>query len=174
MSSSTEKETPKSSQFQTNLEVLRQVPFFAGLALEPLKVLAYLATMERFREGDYLFKRDETDGQAFCILQGEADLIGVIEEDEVVLRRIGEDEFMGGLALLGDMRRVFSLRAATELHCLVLTREKFVKTCEQFPQIMPKVLEVVVGEIRIWEDRFFMRHADACRPFLSSFGVSLV
>ena len=63
MNSSPEKnETTQSSEFQENLEILRQTYFFSGLPLQGLKVLAFVCTREKYKEGELLFKQDEDDG----------------------------------------------------------------------------------------------------------------
>ncbi|MBT8407150.1 MAG: cyclic nucleotide-binding domain-containing protein [Deltaproteobacteria bacterium] len=67
------------SEFQENLEILRQMDFFSALSLQALKVFAYLFTREMFKPGDYLFRQDDNDGTAFYILSGTAE---VVRKDE--------------------------------------------------------------------------------------------
>jgi len=76
MSSNLEKSNPgRSCEFQENLNILRQISIFSPLPLDSLKVFAYLCNRERFKKGDFLFKQDEDDGQAFYIISGEAVLV---------------------------------------------------------------------------------------------------
>ena len=120
----------KSSEFQENLEILRQMDFFSALSLEALKLFAYLCTREKFKVGDFLFHQDDNDGNAFYIISGKAELLRQDEGGDSNLKQYSEGEFLGGLALLGDMRRLFSLRASTDMTCLVLNRDKFSKALE--------------------------------------------
>ncbi len=180
MNSSTEKndapacEKGASCEFQQNMELLRQTPLFAGLPLEPLKVLAYLAARESYRPGEMLFHQGESDGQAFHLVEGSARLLretdGVVQE----LALYGPGVFLGGLALLGDMRRLFSLRAESPVVVLVLNREKFAKVVEQFPEIREKLMEAMVDLVRDWEKRFLLDHAGNCAACAASLGVSVV
>ena len=175
MNLSTERQQqPRSSEFQENLGILRQIPFFSGLPLEALKVFAYLCTRETFRAGDYLFQQDDNDGKAFYIISGEAELVRKGESGEFLLRRYGEGEYSGSLAQIGDMRRLFSLRALTAMTCLTLTRDKFVKVIEQFPDVMPKMLATVVTSIREWEERLFIEQDGLCESCRRKVGVSLI
>ena len=48
MSSLDENSLSPSSEYQENLDILRQTYFFSGLPLESLKVFAYLCTREKF------------------------------------------------------------------------------------------------------------------------------
>ncbi|MBT8407149.1 MAG: hypothetical protein KJP05_06810 [Deltaproteobacteria bacterium] len=81
---------------------------------------------------------------------------------------------MSGLALLGDMRRLFSFKALTDMRCLVMTREKFIKAIEQFPELIPRVLETMVDRIRSWEERLLIDQDGLCDSCRKKVGVSLV
>jgi CRP/FNR family cyclic AMP-dependent transcriptional regulator len=175
MNSSMERrQQPESSEFQQNLEILRQMDFFSALSLEALKVFAYLFTRETFKPGEDLFQQDDNDGKAFYILSGTAEVVREDERGETILGKFTQGEFLGGLALLGDMRRLFSVRAQTDMMCLVMTREKFTKAIEQFPELMPRVLETMVRGIRSWEERLLLGPGELCDQCRKKVGVSLL
>jgi CRP/FNR family cyclic AMP-dependent transcriptional regulator len=174
MNSYTEnRQPPESSEFQQNLEFLRQMDFFSALSLEALKVFAYLFTREKFGSGEDLFRQDDNDGKAFFIISGTADVVREDDRGEAILGKFAEGEFFGGLALLGDMRRLFSVRAQTDLICLVMSREKFTKAMEQFPELMPRVLQAMVKGIRLWEKRLLLEPGGLCDQCRKKVGVSL-
>ena len=175
MNSSAENGPARPSEFAQNLDLLRQVPFFSGLPLEPLKVLAYLCTRETFRPGETLFQQGDQEGAAFFVIDGQAQLSRRDEEGgETVFSDYDAGSFLGGLSLLAESRRLFTLTAETEMHCLVLTRDKFVSTMGQFPDIVPKVLEAVVKSVRDWEKQFIIDHSDLCDLCRARIGVSMV
>lgn len=146
-------QVPRVSEFQANLEILRQLRFFSGLSLEALKLVAYLSARQNFSPGDLLFRQDDRDGTAFYIVSGEAGIIRGEEHGGTVLKTYGEGEFLGGLALVCDMRRLFTLRALTAMSCVTLTRDRFTKVLEQFPQVTAKVLQTIAETIVAWEER---------------------
>jgi CRP/FNR family cyclic AMP-dependent transcriptional regulator len=175
MNSSMEnRQPPESSEFKQNLVLLRQMDFFSALSFEALKVFAYLFTREKFNPGEHLFQQDDNDGKAFFIISGTAEVVRNDERGETILGKFVQGEFLGGLALLGDMRRLFSVRAQTELICLVMTREKFTKAIEQFPELMPRVLQAMVKGIRFWEERLLLEPGGLCRQCQKKVGVSLI
>ncbi|MBW1982507.1 MAG: cyclic nucleotide-binding domain-containing protein [Deltaproteobacteria bacterium] len=174
MSSSTGNTRADACEFTENLQILRHIDFFAGLPLDALKVIAYLFTRETFAAGDRLFQQNSNDGQAFYIFSGTARLFREEEQGEIVVRDFGPGDFLGGLALCADVPRLFSLKAVTEIDCMILTREKFSKVMEQFPQLLPAVLKAVVVAVRTWEERLFLGEtpvSDVCVPTL---GVSML
>ena len=138
-------------EFQENLEILRQIDFFAGLPIDTLKIFAYLCARESYQTGDYLFVENDDDGQAFYLISGQAVLTHGAEDVAHEVLSFASGQFLGSLALLGSMPRLFSLKAVEPVECLLLTREKFTKAIEQFPELMPRLLNSVVAGIRSWE-----------------------
>ncbi|HVO84533.1 MAG TPA: cyclic nucleotide-binding domain-containing protein [Syntrophobacteria bacterium] len=175
MSSSTEKEqVPRISEFQANLEILRQLQFFSGLSIEALKLAAYLSARQNFRASDLLFKQDDRDGTAFYIVSGEAGITRDEERGGTVLRTYGRGEFLGGLALVCDMRRLFTLRALTAMTCVTLTRDRFTKVLEQFPEVTAKILQTIAEAINLWEERLLTGGGDLCEVCGRMAGMSLL
>ena len=171
--SETNKPTP-SSEFQENLEILRQIYFFSGLPLETLKIFAYLCTRENFKQGERIFRQNEDDGQAFYIIDGKARLEREDNGNTTKMRDCETGEFLGGLTLLGETGRLFSLKSVVDTTCLVLSREKFAKTMAQFPDLMMKICKVVAQSIDTWEKRFLTDKGDQCGECMEHLGVTLI
>jgi CRP-like cAMP-binding protein len=174
MSSLDESSPTPSCEYQENLDILRQTYFFSGLPLESLKIFAYLCTRETFREGEFLFRQGEDDGEAFCILSGRAQLERTAEKSTLPIRTYGAGAFIGGLGLIGETRRLYCLRALQETVCLVLNRDKFTKTLDQFPGQRPRIFKAVVAAINDWEESFLADMAEACGGCMHKLGVSLL
>ena len=174
MNSSEKNRNGPSSELEENLEILRGIYFFSGLPLETLKIFAYLCTRVKFKQGEYIFRQNEDDGRAFYIISGKAILERTDNSTAKEIRDCNTDEFLGGLALLGETRRLFSLKAVQDTICLVLNREKFSKAIEQFPDTMPRIFKAVAKNIDAWEERFLTDRADMCGECMVNLGVSLI
>jgi CRP/FNR family cyclic AMP-dependent transcriptional regulator len=171
--SETNKSTP-SSEFQENLEILRQIYFFSVLPLETLKIFAYLCTRENFKQGEHIFRQNEDDGQAFYIVDGKARLEREDNGNTTNMRDCETGEFLGGLTLLGETGRLFSLKSVGDTTCLVISREKFAKTMDQFPALMMKICKAVAQSIDTWEKRFLADQGDQCSECMGRLGVTLI
>jgi len=90
------------------------------------------------------------------------------------IREFGAGAFIGGLTLLGETRRLYSLRAVEETVCILLSRDKFTKAIQQFPEQLPRIIRIVVRSINDWEDRFIGELAADCGGCLPRLGVSLL
>lgn len=174
MNSSEKNRNGPSSELEENLEILRGIYFFSGLPLETLKIFAYLCTRVKFKQGEYIFRQNEDDGRAFYIISGKAILERTDNSTAKEIRDCNTGEFLGGLALLGETRRLFSLKAVQDTICLVLNREKFSKAIEQFPDTMPRIFKAVAKNIDAWEERFLADRADMCGECMVNLGVSLI
>jgi len=174
MSSLEKNNSTPSCEFQENLEILRQTYFFSSLPLETLKIFAYLCSREKFRQGEHIFRQDEDDGQAFYIIDGQARLERTDNGTTTEIRDLKTGEFLGGLTLLGETRRLFSLKSVTDTTCLVLNRGKFLKTMEQFPNMLVRICNAVAQSIDTWEDRFLSDRSAQCGDCRSRLGVTLI
>ena len=163
-----------SCEFQENLDILRQIDFFSALPLEVAKIFAYLCTREIFKPGDYLIQQDEDDGQAFYVISGKARLLHKEDNQELIIRDYETGSFFGRLALMGNMPRLFSMQAITDVTCLTITREKFLKAINQFPDQMPRIIKAIVESVQAWEKRFLAHHTESCEACKHKIGVSLV
>jgi CRP-like cAMP-binding protein len=161
------------SEYQENLEILLQLPLFAGLPIEPLKVLAYLCKRETFKPGEMVFHEHEVDANAYYIIEGQGVLLSQTD-GEVGYTEYGEREFIGSMSLFCDVKRLFTLKATTKMVCLTLSREKFQKVLERFPDISIKMVEAILTGIHAWEERLLREHGHACEGCRKRIGVSLV
>jgi CRP-like cAMP-binding protein len=173
--SSSERNNPTAScEFTENLDFLRQTYFFSGLPLESLKVFAYLCTREKFKAGEYLFRQSEDDGQAFYVISGRICIERADDDRLTPIRRLEAGQFIGGLTLLAENPRLFSLRTEEDATCLVLSRDKFTKAVQQYPEQMTRIFKTVVAAIGTWEEGFLTDRANDCGGCLTRLGVSLL
>ena len=162
------------SELQENLDYIRGIYLFSGLPIESLKVLAYMCNREKFRKGEFLFRQEDDDGQAFFIISGTARLVHEDETGRHDIRDMTDGDFFGGIALLGKCRRLFSLQAQSDMVCLVLDRKKFNSTVSQFPDVFPRIIKSLVEQINAWEEHFLMSRTEGCEACARKVGVSLL
>ncbi len=172
MNSSTEPKQPL-SEYQANLEILVQLPLFAGLPIEPLKVLAYLCRRETYKAGEIIFHEHEVDPSAYYLLEGKAVLI-TESDGEAQYTEFGERDFIGSMSLYCDLKRLFTLKAQTRVVCMVLSREKFQKVWNAFRKSALRMVQAIFMGVHAWEERLLREHAAGCDHCRQRIGVSLV
>jgi len=169
MSSSTESKQ-STRDCKDNLQLLMHLPMLSGLPMEPIKLLAYLCKRHVFRPGQTIFRQEEVDANAYLILSGKARLL-LEEPQEIALVEVGEMDFIGVLSLFCEMKRIYTLRAETEVVSLTLSREKFQKTLEQFPDVGPRIFEATARSIIRWETHFVREHLAKCPECRNHMGI---
>jgi len=106
------------------LELLRAVPIFTPLPPPSLERLAQALVEARVVAGSTVFE-EGGHGDLFYVL---ADGKAVVESGGRRLRTLGKGDFFGEIALLRDVPRTASVRAASDLRLLVLDRTTFLAT----------------------------------------------
>jgi len=164
MSSSTEPRegASQSCGFSHCLDLLRDLPLLSGVPLDVIKVLAYLSEAETFAPGEALYDQGEPLERCRIVLGGEVEILRRDGEAERPLCRRGEGCTLGSLGLLATAKSLFGVRAVDTVQCLSLTREKFTKTAERFPGILPKILANVVDHVFRWEESYLRTHKAEC------------
>jgi CRP-like cAMP-binding protein len=174
MNSSTDQQAePRTCGYSHALDILRDLPLFSGVPLEVIKVLAYLAQKVTFAPGEALCDQGEPMDHCFAVLGGGVEVSRRAGEVETVLFRRGEGSFFGGLGLIASAKSLFTVRAVSETCCLILDREKFLKTAERFPDMLPKLLANVVHHVFRWEETFLRSHPEECVDRGAEMGLSL-
>lgn len=163
-----------SSEFQENLATLRQIAFFSKLPMEKLKLFAYLCDRVSYKKGDFLFQQGDDDGQAFYFISGKAQLLYEHDGQPNVVREYETSSFIGGIAILGKNRRIYSLKASEQTVCLVLEREKFLRIIEQFPDLLLPAIQGNLENIHAWEKHFLNMHSIDCKQCCHFLGVSVL
>ncbi len=136
-----------------HLDVLRDVSFFTGVSLDALKVLAYFSIKETFNEGEILVSQGEVLEQFCFIHEGDIAVIREVEGEPLVVHHLRDNDFYGGMSLVSSAKSLFTLKVLSPATCLVIEREKFQKTVQRFPDILPNILEAVVNHVYKWEDK---------------------
>ncbi len=161
-------------EYRTAIDLLMRIPLFSVIPIEAVKVLACLGQTESFAAGEAVFQQGETDDQAYYILEGEAELLLRTEEGEQKICGFGQGDFIGGLSLFSNMERLFSLKAQTDLCCLVFSADGFQKILKQFPEAAAEVLREIASQVFEWEYRLLHGDGKLCAKCRSAAGVTLL
>lgn len=149
-------------ELDQNLEILSRVPVFSGIPAQRLKVYAYLSRRARYDPGEFLFRQGDRDNKGYIVISGRVQMIREYSEQSLILKVIEEGEFFGGLALLSDIRRLFSARAMEAVECLTVDRESFQKLVVQFPEVAVKSIDMMIRRIVEMEERLLAKKVEEC------------
>ena len=116
-------------------ECLRKVPMFANVDAARLKLLAFTSDRLVFAPGDAVFRQGEPGDAAYFIVSGSAEVLMHDRDGEVSIAAVGENEMVGEISILCDVPRTATVRAATELVTLRISKDRFFGVLEEFPEM---------------------------------------
>jgi len=138
----------------TVAEALQRMPLFAGLPEDHLRTLASDTLRQRYARGQTIFSRGDPGDRAFVILQGAIDLvIESADGRELILTRLDQGEHFGEMALVDDLQRSASARAAVPSELIVVLRRTFVQALEQEPEMTRHIIRSLVQRLRAADEK---------------------
>ena len=112
--------------------ILRELPFFAGLDEEHVRLVGGCGRNCRFEAGQYLFHEGDPADEFFLIREGKVALDVVVPGQEpVVFSTLGEGEVVGASWLVPPYRWKFDARATSPTHALGIDAACLRRKCEE-------------------------------------------
>jgi cyclic nucleotide-binding protein len=135
--------------------VLLYLAFGQGLIVLSIIVFAYVVVRDvlsrmdgvaerRYEQGEIIFRRGDFGDRLYVINKGEVEVIrSDNDEGEMILARLGPNEYFGEMALLSDAPRNATIRAATDLEVLTIHRDDFASLRSSIPALRQSVEEAM-------------------------------
>ncbi|MBD9389470.1 cyclic nucleotide-binding domain-containing protein [Agrobacterium sp. AGB01] len=128
-----------------DIRLLSQVPLFAGLSEDQLRLIAFGAERRRVSTGQLLFRENSPAECAFLVIKGLFELSNMGRGGKPVLAtRSGEGTLLSELALFTLCERKFTAVAAEDSEVIRITRTLFHRLVEEYPD----VADMVIARIR--------------------------
>ncbi len=131
------------------VELLRKVPIFAGVAPAKLKLLAFTSDHVNYEAGQILFKQGDQGDAAYLVLDGTADILVDTPSGMVKVAAVEPNSIVGEIAILCDIARTATVRASTPLQVLRIQKEQFLKLLAEFPEITLEIMRVLADRLGV-------------------------
>lgn len=122
------------------VQTLRQVPLFAGVAPAKLKLLAFASDRVSYRAGEILFRQGDPGDAAYVILEGKADILADASGGQIKIAELSDNAIVGEIAILCDVSRTATVKAAGPLEALRIRKDDFLKLLADYPDMMLEIL----------------------------------
>jgi len=129
------------------VEILRNIPLFAHIDASKLKLLAFTSERLTFAMDQVLFHKGDPGDAAYIILKGEADIIVDGPKGPITVAHMGKNQVLGEIAILCDVPRTATVRAASELITLRISKDLFLRLIREFPQIAIEIMRVLASRL---------------------------
>ena len=144
---------------QEEVHLLRRVPLFSKIDPARLKLLAFTSDRLVFAPDDVLFKQGQAGDAAYFILSGSATVEIETPTGNLAIATINEHEIVGEIAILCDVPRTATVRAAGELVALRITKDRFFTLLAEFPEMAVEMMRELARRLEVTTARLREAHA---------------
>jgi hypothetical protein len=133
---------------------LKEVPFFAGMTVDQLKVLATVCEEELFEEDTRIFNEGDAGGALYVVVSGRV----AIEQEKrkgsfARLATIEAHSYFGEMNLFDNSPRSATAIALQDTLTLRLRREPLIVLARQYPDLSLELIKVLSQRLRDSNDR---------------------
>lgn len=128
--------------------ILQSSKLFRSLDPDALAHIAPHFEPATFSAGDVLFREGAAGDTMLIIGDGQVDILKQIGQTPHVLGKLGRGEHVGEMAMISNQRRSATVRAATDLTCLLLRQEGFERLLDDEPRFGREMLRAISDRLR--------------------------
>ena len=118
------------------VDLLSQVPLFAGCSKKELRQIATLADEIDLRAGKVLTRQGAPGREFFVLLEGTVEVV----RDGKQITTLGAGDFFGEMALVSNIPRTATVTATSPIRALVVVDRDFRRLLKEDPSVAVKVL----------------------------------
>ena len=137
------------SDLKSSIQLLRQVPLFAGVTENHLKKLSKRLVKREYEEGQVIIAQGKGGEGLFVIFEGTAKAVRTQPDgQEIVVNEFDATDYFGELALLDEGLRTASVIATSKIACFVLTSWDLKGILREEPELAIKMIEDLAARFR--------------------------
>jgi len=129
------------------VDILHKIPLFAGVKKDHLNTLAFATEHLEFAPGEVIIEEGAAPDAAYLILAGTAEVIFGDEGNPHTVKEIGEQSFIGEIAILNNIPYRTTVRAKTEVLALQITQQLFFRSVSEFPDMALAIMRVLAHRL---------------------------
>jgi len=134
---------------QETINKLRKINWFDGLSDDLLAVLARKAHERTLNKDDILFQKGDEGSSLFVVISGRVKIVTQdVDENEVILNKVGTGEIIGEMALLDYEPRSAGVVALEKTSVLELNREDFMEIMKGQPDLALSLIRNLSARLR--------------------------
>lgn len=134
-------------------EVIRRYPFFAGLSLDQISMLAKAANEEKVELGHFFLREGDEVPYLYLIEEGTVNILIELptRDKEIIVSTIGQGEVFGWSALVPPHKAIASAKATTPCRVVAIDCRELLRVFEEDYQLgyvmMKKVAQMTRDRI---------------------------
>ncbi len=135
------------SKLQDEVDLLRAIPVLASMPANKLKLLAFASDRVSYGAGDVLFEQGDDADAAYIVIRGSADVLVNTANGSTKVAELGVNSFVGDMAILSDMPRTATVKAAAPLDTLRIRKDHMLDMMKDSPVLAMAVLRELIERL---------------------------
>ena len=141
-------DTLKTVSILERILLLREIPIFADLSPEDLKLVAGIAREEWYPQNTMIFHQGDEGSMMFVIVEGRLRVVHSANGTEQILAHRSAGDFLGEMAIIESAPRVASLITESDVRILAIDGEVFKGILHERPDVCFAVLRSISRRLR--------------------------
>ncbi|SFO36755.1 Cyclic nucleotide-binding domain-containing protein [Cohaesibacter marisflavi] len=131
----------------SDIDLLKQVPFFDNFDNDQLRLLAFGAEMRAYRAKQVIFRQGDLADSGFVITEGQIRM--TISENGFDLQSqvLGPGSLIGEMALMAETRRSAMATAIEDVKVIQIRRVTFRRVMDEYPELAAIIHDRVAGRL---------------------------
>lgn len=131
------------------VQMLRRVPLFSGVAPGMLKLLAFTSDRISYDAAETLFHQGDIGDAAYVILSGRAEILADSPNGPIKITEIGENSIVGEISILCEVARTATVKAMIRTEVLRIRKEHFLKMLSDSPEMALEIIRVLADRLSV-------------------------
>ena len=141
-------DTLKTVSVLERILLLREIPIFADLSPDDLKLVAEIAREEWYPQNTVIFHQGDEGNMMFVIVEGRLQVVRSSNGAEQVLAQRGPGDFLGEMAIIESAPRLASLVTQSDVRVLAIDGETFKGILRERPDVSFAVIRSFSRRLR--------------------------
>ena len=141
-------DTLKTVSILERILLLREIPIFADLSPDDLKLVAESAREEWYPQNTVIFHQGDEGSMMFVIAEGHLHVVRSANGVEQVLAERGPGDFVGDMAIIESAPRSASLITHSDVRVLAIDGETFKAILHERPEVSFAVMRSLSRRLR--------------------------
>jgi hypothetical protein len=127
---------------------LKEVPFFQGMTIDQLRILAEVCEEQMFDEDTTIYSKDDTGGVLYVVVNGRVGIEQEKRTGSARLATLGAYGYFGEMNLFDNSPRTTSALAIQDTLTLRLRREPLIALARRHPELSLELINVLSQRLR--------------------------
>jgi CRP/FNR family cyclic AMP-dependent transcriptional regulator len=139
----------------TASELIRKIDFFQPLDDRIVEKIARVCITREYSPGDHIVRQGDPGLGLYFITRGSARVEITRDGAVTQLADLNAGEFVGELSIIDKKPRSANVVCTTDVSCLLLTRDSFLKLLDKYPEIALQMAKALAARLRSTDERMW-------------------